>query len=60
MGVWFLSNALGNKLAGSAAGLFGTLPLQTLFGLVAALTLVAALVLFLLIRPVGRLMGDVR
>ena len=35
MGVWFLSNAFGNKLAGWAAGFFSTMPLQTLFGDVA-------------------------
>jgi POT family proton-dependent oligopeptide transporter len=60
MGVWFLSNALGNKLAGSAAGFFGSMPLTTLFGLVAAVTFAAALLLFALIRPVRALMGDVR
>jgi POT family proton-dependent oligopeptide transporter len=60
MGVWFLSNAFGNKLAGSAAGFFGTMPLTTLFGIVAAVTLGAALLLFLINPWVRRLMGDVR
>ncbi len=32
MGVWFLSNAFGNKLAGWAAGFFSSMPLNTLFG----------------------------
>ena len=59
MGVWFLSNALGNKLAGWAAGFFGALPLATLFAAVAAVALVSAAILFLLIRPVRRLMGGV-
>jgi POT family proton-dependent oligopeptide transporter len=59
MGVWFLSNALGNKLAGWAAGFFSTLPLPTLFGTVAGVTLAAAVVLFVLVRPVKRLMGGV-
>jgi POT family proton-dependent oligopeptide transporter len=59
MGVWFLSNAFGNKLAGWAAGFYSTLPLPTLFGTVAAVSLAAALVLFLLTKPVRRLMGDV-
>ena len=59
MGVWFLSNALGNKLAGWAAGFFSTLPLPTLFGTVAAVSLAAALLLFLLVKPVRRLMGGV-
>jgi proton-dependent oligopeptide transporter, POT family len=59
MGVWFLSNALGNKLAGWAASFFSTLPLTTLFGTVAAVTIGAAAVLFLLIKPVRRMMGGV-
>ena len=60
MGVWFLSNAFGNKLAGWAAGFFSTTPLPTLFGAVAGVTLVAAVLMFLLIRPVRNLMGGVR
>ena len=60
LGVFFLSNALGNKLAGWSAGFISTTPLPTLFGATAAVTLGAAVVMFLLIRPVQRLMGDVR
>jgi len=60
MGVFFLSNALGNKLAGWSAGFISTTPLPTLFGVTAAVTLGAAVVMFLLIRPVQRLMGGVR
>jgi POT family proton-dependent oligopeptide transporter len=60
MGVWFLSNALGNKLAGWAAGFFSTMPLPTLFGSVAAITIVAGLILFVLVPPVKRLMGGVQ
>jgi POT family proton-dependent oligopeptide transporter len=59
MGVWFLSNALGNKLAGWAAGFFSTLPLPTLFGVVAGVTLASAALMFMLIRPVRKLMGGV-
>jgi POT family proton-dependent oligopeptide transporter len=58
MGVWFLSNAFGNKLAGWAAGFFGTTPLQTLFGVVAAVLLVATVIMFLLVRPIRRLTDD--
>jgi proton-dependent oligopeptide transporter, POT family len=58
MGVWFLSNAFGNKLAGWAAGFFSTIPLQTLFGIVAGVLIVAAIVMFALIRPIRRLMGE--
>jgi POT family proton-dependent oligopeptide transporter len=60
MGVWFVAIAAGNKLAGWVAGFSATVPFTTLFGAVAAVTIGAALVLFLLIRPVQRLMGGVR
>ena len=58
MGVWFLSNAFGNKLAGWAAGFFSTTPLVTLFGTVTAVLLATALVMFALVRPMRRLMGE--
>jgi proton-dependent oligopeptide transporter, POT family len=59
MGVWFLSNSAGNKLAGWAAGFFSTMPLERLFGTVAAVTLVSALILFALVKPIRKLMGGV-
>ena len=59
MGVFFLSNSLGNKLAGWTAGFFSTMPLAQLFGAVAAVCLVAAVIMFVLVRPVKRLMGGV-
>ncbi len=58
MGVWFLSNSGGNKLAGWAAGFFGTMPLETLFAVVAGVLLIAAFVMFLLATPIRRLMSD--
>ena len=42
MGVWFLSNSFGNKLAGWAAGFISTMPLETLFGVVAGVLAAAA------------------
>ena len=60
MGVWFLSNAAGNKLAGWAAGFFSSTPLDTLFGVVAGVLFAAALVMFVLVKPVRRLMGAER
>jgi proton-dependent oligopeptide transporter, POT family len=60
MGVWFLSSAVGNKLAGWAAGFFSTMPLATLFGSVAVVMLLSSLILGLLIKPIRNLMGDVR
>jgi len=59
MGVWFLSNAFGNKLAGWAAGFFSSIPLNTLFGYVTIVLLVSAAVMFVLVKPSKRLMGDV-
>jgi POT family proton-dependent oligopeptide transporter len=60
MGVFFLSNAVGNWLAGWSARFISTVPLVTLFGATAAVTLGAGLVLFLLLKPVRNLMGGVR
>jgi POT family proton-dependent oligopeptide transporter len=60
MGLWFLSNAVGNKLAGWAAGFFSSVPLPQLFGYVSAVMFVSAVMLALLIRPIKRLMGGVR
>ena len=59
MGVFFLSNAVGNKLAGWSAGFISTVPLLTLFGVTAGVSLAAAVVMALLIRPVRGLMGGV-
>ena len=60
MGVWFLSNAFGNKLAGWAAGFFSSMPLNTLFGIVTVVLFAAAVVMFALVKPSRRLMGEVR
>ena len=59
MGVWFLSNAFGNKLAGWAAGFFSTVPLQTLFWDVTVVLLISAAVMFVLVKPIKTLMAGV-
>jgi len=59
MGVWFLSIALGDKLAGWAAGFFSTMPLERLFADVAGMLLIVATVMFALVKPTRRLMGNV-
>jgi proton-dependent oligopeptide transporter, POT family len=56
MGVWFLALSLGSYLAGMAASVYETMPLPTLFTMVTATALVSALVLGLLIRPIGRML----
>lgn len=60
MGLWFLSIAVGNKMAGWVAGYFERMPLPQLFGAVAATTIVAAVMLLLITRPIKKLMGGVR
>src|SRR6058998_3105373 len=60
MGIFFLSNFLGNLLAGWSARFVSTVPLVTLFSVTAAVTLGAGLILFFLLRPIRSLMGGVR
>jgi POT family proton-dependent oligopeptide transporter len=60
MGVWFLSNAFGNKLAGWAAGFFSSMPLNLLFAYVTTALLIAAAVMFVLVKPSKQLMGGTR
>jgi POT family proton-dependent oligopeptide transporter len=60
LGIFFLSNAAGNWLAGWSARFISTVPLVQLFGVTAAVTLGAGLVLFLLLRPIRNLMGGIR
>ena len=60
MGMWFVSISIGNWLSGRAASLYSSMPLPTLFGTVAALSIGAAVVLSLLIKPTVRLMSGVK
>ncbi|HEV8200546.1 MAG TPA: peptide MFS transporter [Candidatus Polarisedimenticolia bacterium] len=60
MGVWFLSIAAGNKLAGYAASLSATIPLTQIFGAIAGVTIVASIILMLLTPSIRRMMGGVR
>ncbi|MET0551900.1 MAG: peptide MFS transporter, partial [Vicinamibacteria bacterium] len=59
LGVYFLSISLGNFIGGRIAGLFETFPLPQLFGAVFLTGLVSALVLFVLVKPIRRLMSGV-
>ena len=58
MGVWFLSIAFGNKLAGSLAAYVSTMPLSSMFSSIAAALIITAVIMFLLSQPVRRLMGE--
>ena len=60
MGLFFVSISIGDYLAGTAASLYESLPLPTLFGTVAVLSFVATLVLIVLIRPTVKLMAGVK
>jgi proton-dependent oligopeptide transporter, POT family len=60
MGVWFLSNAAGNKVAGYAAGFFSTMPLPQLFGTVAVVTLISAAILAALVPSIKKMMSGVQ
>ena len=60
MGVWLLSNSVGNKLAGWAAGFFSTMPLRQLFSDVAVILFVdRRRSCFALVKPIKRLMEGV-
>jgi proton-dependent oligopeptide transporter, POT family len=60
MGVFFLSISIGDYLSGRAASLYATLPLPTLFGVMAGLAFLAAIVLFVVVKPTVRLMSGVK
>jgi POT family proton-dependent oligopeptide transporter len=55
MGFWFLALSAGNYVGGRIAGLYEAWTLPNLFGAVAAFGIGAAVVMFLIARPVNRL-----
>jgi proton-dependent oligopeptide transporter, POT family len=57
MGTWFMGTALGNLIAGLAAGEFQGMGVAELFSSVAKVTGVAGVVLLVFSRPLRRLMG---
>ena len=57
MGVWFLATSVGNKIAGTVAGLYESFTLPTLFTAVTATALFAAVVMALLVGPIKRMMA---
>ncbi|MBM3725506.1 MAG: peptide MFS transporter [Acidobacteria bacterium] len=60
MGCWFLSNSVGNYLGGRMAGFYQALPLDQLFGAVAAFAIAAGVILLSFRGAIVRLMGGVR
>jgi proton-dependent oligopeptide transporter, POT family len=59
MGVFYLAISVGNFVGGRLSSLYGSMPLPSLFGAIAAVGLAAGFVLFALTPPIKRLMGDV-
>ncbi len=60
LGLWFLADSVGNKVAGYAAGFISSAPMSQLFGVVGAVCIGASLIAFAIVKPVKRLMGGVR
>ncbi len=59
MGLWFVSISIGDYLAGVAASVYESMPLPELFGVVAGISIGAAVLLALLIGPTKKLMSGV-
>ncbi|MGO9240335.1 MAG: peptide MFS transporter [Bryobacteraceae bacterium] len=60
MGVWFISISIGDYLGARLTSFYGALPVPVLFGIAASASILAGIALFLVVRPVTRLMGGVR
>jgi len=59
MGVWFFATAMGNYVAGWAAGFLENRPFSEVFFAAFASVAVATVILALLIKPIRKLMGGV-
>jgi POT family proton-dependent oligopeptide transporter len=59
MGVWFLSDAVGNYMGGRVASVYESFSTPALFATVACFTIGLGIVLLLLVKPMKRLMGGV-
>ncbi len=59
MGVWFLASSVGNYIGGRLAAFYGEVPLSSLFGIVGALGIAFGFALWLLTKPMRRLMGSI-
>jgi POT family proton-dependent oligopeptide transporter len=60
IGVYFLGISVGNFIGGQIAGLFEAYPLTKIFLAITLTTAVAGLLNLVLVRPIRRLMGEVR
>ncbi|MEL7061122.1 MAG: peptide MFS transporter [Acidobacteriota bacterium] len=60
MGIWFMGSALGNLIAGIVGGRIETMPMPTLFAIVASIACVAGVAFFVFSFLINRLIGDLR
>jgi POT family proton-dependent oligopeptide transporter len=59
MGVWFLSDSVGNYVGGMLSSVYETFPLPQLFGWVAVFAFLFGLLLLVILKPMKNLMGGV-
>jgi proton-dependent oligopeptide transporter, POT family len=57
MGIWFLASSIGSYAGGRVAGLYESLPLDGIFGVLTLVALAASIVMVALIRPLRRFLG---
>ena len=60
MGVWFLSISVGEFIGGQVASVYERFPLPLIFGVVAAFSVLCAVVLTLLNGPMKKLTAGVK
>jgi POT family proton-dependent oligopeptide transporter len=60
MGVWFLGASVGNFLAGTMAGMYEAMPLETLFWRVSLLPIAAGAVMFVFSKKFTSMMGGAK
>ncbi len=60
MGVWFLGASVGNFFAGQMAAFYQEIPLDTLFGRVSILPIVAGVLMLVFARRITRMQGGVK
>jgi len=59
MGVWFLATSVGNFIGGRVSSFYESFALPTLFGAVGLFAIGAGVLLFLFVKPMKKLMGEV-
>jgi len=52
MGTWFMGSALGNLVAGLVTGYIEAMPLEQLFGIVAAIVIGCGLIYLIFAKPI--------